>query len=84
MTCQVSDSGRIRDPLAGRVRPEPDARGGRGLWLVNQLCDLVQIRTGSSGTTVRVQARRHEPNGHVGSAFTGARPGSAAAAPSGA
>jgi anti-sigma regulatory factor (Ser/Thr protein kinase) len=84
LTCQVSDAGRICDPLVGRVRPEPDARGGRGLWLVNQLCDLVQIRTGQSGTTVRVQAKRHEPNGHVGSAFTGARPGSAAAAPSGA
>jgi anti-sigma regulatory factor (Ser/Thr protein kinase) len=60
LTCQISDAGQIRDPLAGRVRPEPDAQGGRGLWLVNQLCDLVQIRTAPSGTTVRVHARRRE------------------------
>jgi hypothetical protein len=25
-----------------------------GLYLVQQLCDLVQIRTGAAGTTVRV------------------------------
>ncbi|MDE3070306.1 MAG: sensor histidine kinase [Acidobacteriota bacterium] len=58
LTCQISDSGRIRDPLAGRVRPAPGARGGRGLWLVNQLCDLVQIRTGPRGTAVRIHAAR--------------------------
>lgn len=57
LTCQISDAGRIRDLLAGRVRPEAGARGGRGLWLVNQLCDLVQIRTGRSGTTVRIHVK---------------------------
>ncbi len=61
LTCQVSDAGHISDPLAGRIRPDPGARGGRGLWLVNQLCDLVQIRTGRLGTTIRLHARRHEP-----------------------
>jgi hypothetical protein len=34
--------------------PDPDPESGRGLWLVNQLCDLVQIRSGPSGTTIRV------------------------------
>jgi anti-sigma regulatory factor (Ser/Thr protein kinase) len=56
--CQVSDTGHITDPLAGRLRPGPAAdRGGRGLWLVHQLCDLVQMRSGPRGTTVRVHMR---------------------------
>lgn len=50
------DRGTIEEPLAGRLRPATDQRGGRGLWLANQLCDLVQIRSGALGTTVRVQA----------------------------
>lgn len=55
--CQVSDSGHIRDPLAGRLRPAPDARHGQGLWVVNRLCDLVETRTGPGGTTTRVHIR---------------------------
>ncbi len=58
LICEVNDAGHIRDPLAGRVRPADDSPGGRGLWLVNQVCDLVQIRTGPAGTAVRMQARR--------------------------
>ena len=50
------DRGTIEEPLAGRLHPTTDQRGGRGLWLANQLCDLVQIRSGALGTTVRVQA----------------------------
>ncbi len=50
------DRGTIEEPLAGRVHPASDQRGGRGLWLANQLCDLVQIRSGTLGTIVRVQA----------------------------
>lgn len=58
IVCQVSDAGHITDPLAGQLRPAPAAdRGGRGLWLVHQLCDLVQVRTGQDGTTVRVHMR---------------------------
>ena len=54
LTCEVRDGGRIEDPLVGRVRPGPDMPGGRGLWLANQLCDLVQIRAVSDGTVVRL------------------------------
>lgn len=61
MVCQVTDAGHIADPLAGQLRPAPAAaRGGRGLWLVNQLCDLVQVRSGRGGTTVRVHMRLRE------------------------
>jgi anti-sigma regulatory factor (Ser/Thr protein kinase) len=51
---QVSDAGRIADPLAGRRRPTIEQAHGRGLWMVNQLCDLVQIRSGIGGTSVRI------------------------------
>jgi anti-sigma regulatory factor (Ser/Thr protein kinase) len=57
--CQVQDQGHITDPLAGSVRPAPDALGGgRGLWLVHQIGDHVEIRTGPAGTTVQVHMRR--------------------------
>lgn len=56
--CQVSDDGHITDPLAGRLRPGPEAAGGgRGLWLVHQVCDLVEVRSNLAGTTIRVHLR---------------------------
>jgi anti-sigma regulatory factor (Ser/Thr protein kinase) len=55
--CQVHDSGHVSDPLAGRRRPTPDAGRGLGLWVVNQLCDLVELRTASTGTTIRLHIR---------------------------
>jgi len=57
IVCQVHDQGEITDPLAGRVRQGPGDRG-QGLWLVNQVCDLVELRTGPAGTTVRMHMRR--------------------------
>jgi anti-sigma regulatory factor (Ser/Thr protein kinase) len=54
IVCEVADSGRIADPLAGRTRPALDAERGRGLWLMNQMCDLVETRSDESGTTVRL------------------------------
>jgi anti-sigma regulatory factor (Ser/Thr protein kinase) len=56
--CQVEDTGQISDPLVGTHRPDPAAyERGAGLWVVNQLCDLVQMRTGPGGTTFRVHMR---------------------------
>jgi anti-sigma regulatory factor (Ser/Thr protein kinase) len=56
---QVADEGRITDPLAGRRRPSDHDPSGRGLWMANQLCDLVQIRSLASGTVVRLHVGRH-------------------------
>jgi anti-sigma regulatory factor (Ser/Thr protein kinase) len=53
MACQVTDNGWLADPLAGRVRPSTELERGRGLWLVNHLCDLVQIRSSPAGTVIR-------------------------------
>jgi anti-sigma regulatory factor (Ser/Thr protein kinase) len=54
--CQAHDQGWITDPLAGRVRRGPDGRG-HGLYLVNHVCDLVELRTGQAGTTIRMHMR---------------------------
>ena len=43
---EVRDHGRLADPLAGRHRPSLDATGGRGLWMIHQLCDLVEFGPG--------------------------------------
>ncbi len=56
IVCEVCDHGHLEDPLAGRVRPALERKRGRGLWMVNQLCDLVQIRSSPAhGTVVRVR-----------------------------
>jgi anti-sigma regulatory factor (Ser/Thr protein kinase) len=57
--CQVDCRGHIQDPLAGRRFPGPQAAGGIGLWAVNQLCDLVEVRSSQEGTTVRMHSRLH-------------------------
>jgi anti-sigma regulatory factor (Ser/Thr protein kinase) len=57
VVCQVQDAGRVSDPLVGRCRPAPDAGRGHGLWVVHQLCDLVEFRTSTGGTTIRLHMR---------------------------
>ena len=54
VVCEVRDAGRFDQPLAGRVRPTPDQTSGFGLWLANQVCDLVQIRSFEDGSVVRL------------------------------
>jgi anti-sigma regulatory factor (Ser/Thr protein kinase) len=51
---EITDSGWIREPLAGKTRPAPEEPGGQGLWLVNQICELVQVRSSEAGTVVRL------------------------------
>lgn len=55
---EVHNDGVLADPLAGRRRPEEVEGRGWGLWLVNQLCDLVQLDAGDGVTSVRVRFRR--------------------------
>jgi anti-sigma regulatory factor (Ser/Thr protein kinase) len=57
LVCELRDGGRIVDPLVGRRRPSSLSEGGRGHWMANQLCDLVQVRTFASGTVVRLHVR---------------------------
>jgi anti-sigma regulatory factor (Ser/Thr protein kinase) len=55
VVCEVHDVGHIDDRLVGRERPPLERVGGRGVWLVNQLCDLVQVRTYPTGNVVRIR-----------------------------
>ncbi|MEV7794426.1 anti-sigma factor RsbA family regulatory protein [Streptomyces sp. NPDC087512] len=53
LVCEVRDTGRLTDPLAGRRPPERGQIGGRGLLLVHYVSDLVRTHTSDEGTTVR-------------------------------
>jgi len=50
---EFTDGGVVAEPLAGRL-PPPEDDGCSGLYLLQQLCDLVQLRSSPLGTTVRV------------------------------
>lgn len=54
LVCDVQGKGTVGEPLADRRRPDDAVSAPRGLWLANQLCDLVQIRSDHDQTTVRV------------------------------
>ncbi|HEX6424677.1 MAG TPA: sensor histidine kinase [Acidimicrobiales bacterium] len=61
LVCEVRDAGQLTDPLVGRRRPPPTQVGGRGLWITNRLCDLVQVRSSvDEGTVVRLHKRRDQ------------------------
>ena len=56
LVVEIADAGHITDPLVGRRPPSEQAEGGHGLWLANQLCDLVQVRSSPAGTAVRLHS----------------------------
>jgi anti-sigma regulatory factor (Ser/Thr protein kinase) len=58
VVCEISDVGRLDDPLADRRLPARDGARGRGFWIANHVCDLVQVRSGADGTVVRLHLTR--------------------------
>ncbi len=54
IVCQIRDQGFISDPLAGSRPPQPGATTGYGLWMVNQICDKVDLYSDETGTTIRM------------------------------
>ena len=58
LVCEVRDRGWITDPLAGRLPPTTTAEHGRGLVIVNHLCDLVRVHSDATGTTIRLHVHR--------------------------
>jgi anti-sigma regulatory factor (Ser/Thr protein kinase) len=56
LVCEIADAGRIGGPMIGRRAPRLSDEKGRGLWLANQLSDLIQIRSNRTGTVARVFA----------------------------
>ena len=61
VVCEIHDAGTITDPLVGRHKPSLDASGGHGLWIVRQVCDLVELTSNASGTTVRMHMALRPP-----------------------
>lgn len=55
VVCECTDQGRIEEPMVGRRRPARGQVGEWGLWVANQICDLVQIRSSPAGSTVRLR-----------------------------
>ncbi len=56
LVVEVQDTGTIDDPLVGRHMADDLAEDGRGIWMANQLCDLVQVRSRPGRTQVRLHA----------------------------
>jgi len=54
IVCQITDEGFIDDPQAGSREPLPGATSGFGLWMVQQVCDKVDLRSDEAGTTIRM------------------------------
>ena len=73
IVCEIQDEGTISDPLAGQRRPGPDATGGHGLWLVYQVCDLVELRSDETGTIIRMHMAVEPPDLAVGRLPTAGR-----------
>jgi anti-sigma regulatory factor (Ser/Thr protein kinase) len=58
LVCEVRDGGHIAEPLIGREEPAIGQVGGHGIWLVNLVCDLVQVRSSAGGSAVRMHMNR--------------------------
>lgn len=54
LVCEIEDGGQIDDPLLDRRRPAPGQLGGWGLWIANQACDLLQLRSLGARTVARL------------------------------
>jgi anti-sigma regulatory factor (Ser/Thr protein kinase) len=57
LVCEARDTGRLGDPLVGRLDPGPSGPASRGLFLVNAISDLVRMHTTSAGTTIQAYLR---------------------------
>ena len=57
LVCEIQDAGYIRDPLRARRDPGNEATASRGLWITEQVCDLVEISSTPRGSQVRMHKR---------------------------
>lgn len=59
VVCDVTDPGKLETSLPGYLPPGPAARRGHGLWVVRQLCELLEVRSDdTSGTHFRLHLTR--------------------------
>ncbi len=66
LVCEARDSGRLDDPLVGRLNPGPSGPASRGLFLVNAISDLVRTHTTTRGTTIQAYLRFNPSAGPTG------------------
>ncbi|OBK53106.1 sensor histidine kinase [Mycobacterium sp. 1081908.1] len=64
LVCEARDTGRLGDPLVGRLDPGPSGPASRGLYLVNAISDLVRTHTTPAGTTIQAYLRFDAASGH--------------------
>jgi anti-sigma regulatory factor (Ser/Thr protein kinase) len=57
LVCEARDTGRLDDPLVGRLYPGPSGPASRGLFLVNAISDLVRTHSTTAGTTIQAYLR---------------------------
>ncbi|MET8574971.1 sensor histidine kinase [Streptomyces sp. NPDC005012] len=64
LVAEIRDAGRLTDPLVGRRRPDPRSpHGGRGVWIMHQLCDLVEMRAEPRALVLRLHMAVNPPPG---------------------
>ncbi|MFG3152135.1 anti-sigma factor RsbA family regulatory protein [Streptomyces sp. NPDC048219] len=55
IVCDVTSTGPNKtDWYLGYLPPDPQQRHGHGMWVVRQLCDLLEVHTDQDSTTVRL------------------------------
>lgn len=54
LICQIHDATHVQDPMIGRRPDGQEDTRGDVLRRANEKCDLVQVRSGAAGTTIRV------------------------------
>lgn len=72
IVAEVRDRGSFEHPLADRNAPGMRSGDPRGLWLANQLCDLVQVRSVADGTVFRLHMKIDPERPHLEVIETGA------------
>ncbi|HZG92958.1 MAG TPA: ATP-binding protein [Pseudonocardia sp.] len=62
ITVEVADGGHMHVPFPGLTLPPPEGERGRGLWLVSELCDVLQVWSDEElGTVIRVRIGGRHP-----------------------
>lgn len=56
VVCDVTDTGGTAPAwYSGCLPPDPGQAAGHGMWVIRQLCDLVEVHSLDPGTLVRIQ-----------------------------
>jgi anti-sigma regulatory factor (Ser/Thr protein kinase) len=66
LVCEARDTGRFKDPLAGRRPLGASGHASRGLFMINAMADLVRTHTTGTGTTIQAYLRFDPSRGPTG------------------